>query len=58
MTKELHYLTGFGGQFETESVPAALPKGRFTVKIRKTFAGGAVKNETRRYRTCVPKARS
>ena len=34
-----------------------LPKGRFTVKIRKTFAGGAVKHETRRYRTCVPKAR-
>jgi homogentisate 1,2-dioxygenase len=27
-TNELHYLTGFGGQFETEAVPGALPKGR------------------------------
>ncbi len=25
---ELSYLTGFGGQFETEAVPGALPKGR------------------------------
>ena len=35
-----------------------LPKGRFTVKIRKTLKGGKVKTETRRYRTCVPKGRS
>ena len=34
-----------------------LPKGRFTVKIRKTLDGGKVKSETRRYRTCAPKAR-
>jgi homogentisate 1,2-dioxygenase len=27
-TNELHYLTGFGGHFETEAVPGALPKGR------------------------------
>ena len=27
-TNEIHYLTGFGGQFETEAVPGALPKGR------------------------------
>ena len=27
-TNELQYLTGFGGQFETEAVPGALPKGR------------------------------
>ena len=35
-----------------------LPRGRFTVKIRKTLEGGAIRNETRRYRTCVPKAQS
>jgi Tol biopolymer transport system component len=35
-----------------------LPKGRFTVKIRKTLGGGEVRSETRRYRTCVPKARA
>ena len=28
MSNELHYLTGFGGQFESEAVPGALPKGR------------------------------
>jgi len=27
-SNELHYLTGFGGNFETEAVPGALPKGR------------------------------
>ena len=27
-TNELQYLTGFGGSFETEAVPGALPKGR------------------------------
>jgi homogentisate 1,2-dioxygenase len=27
-SNELQYLTGFGGQFETEAVPGALPKGR------------------------------
>ena len=27
-TNEIHYLTGFGGHFETEAVPGALPKGR------------------------------
>ena len=27
-TNEVLYLTGFGGQFETEAVPGALPKGR------------------------------
>jgi len=27
-SNELHYLTGFGGHFETEAVPGALPKGR------------------------------
>ena len=27
-TNVLQYLTGFGGQFETEAVPGALPKGR------------------------------
>ncbi len=27
-TSEIHYLTGFGGHFETEAVPGALPKGR------------------------------
>ena len=35
-----------------------LPKGRFTVKIRKTLAGGKAKSETRRYRTCTPKGRT
>ena len=35
-----------------------LPKGRFAVTIRKTMKGGAVRTETRRYRTCVPKPRS
>ncbi|WP_199662358.1 homogentisate 1,2-dioxygenase [Sphingomonas edaphi] len=28
MSNQLSYLTGFGGQFETEAVPGALPKGR------------------------------
>lgn len=28
MTDALRYLTGFGGHFETEAVPGALPKGR------------------------------
>ena len=28
MTDALHYLTGFGGHFESEAVPGALPKGR------------------------------
>ena len=28
MTDALQYMTGFGGQFETEAVPGALPKGR------------------------------
>jgi len=28
MTDTLRYLTGFGGHFETEAVPGALPKGR------------------------------
>ena len=28
MSNELHYLTGFGGHFESEAVPGALPKGR------------------------------
>ena len=28
MSNELRYLTGFGGHFETEAVPGALPKGR------------------------------
>src|SRR5438045_8766286 len=28
MTDALEYLTGFGGHFETEAVPSALPKGR------------------------------
>src|SRR5437868_8297819 len=28
MTDALDYLTGFGGHFETEAVPGALPKGR------------------------------
>jgi homogentisate 1,2-dioxygenase len=27
-SNELHYLTGFGGSFESEAVPGALPKGR------------------------------
>ena len=27
-TNEIRYLTGFGGHFETEAVPGALPKGR------------------------------
>jgi len=27
-SNELHYQTGFGGNFETEAVPGALPKGR------------------------------
>jgi homogentisate 1,2-dioxygenase len=27
-TNEIHYLTGFGGHFETEAVQGALPKGR------------------------------
>ncbi|MGH6706400.1 MAG: homogentisate 1,2-dioxygenase [Sphingomicrobium sp.] len=28
MSNQLHYLTGFGGHFESEAVPGALPKGR------------------------------
>jgi homogentisate 1,2-dioxygenase len=28
MTDPLHYMTGFGGHFESEAVPGALPKGR------------------------------
>ena len=28
MTDALQYMTGFGGQFESEAVPGALPKGR------------------------------
>ncbi|HVH49942.1 MAG TPA: homogentisate 1,2-dioxygenase, partial [Sphingomicrobium sp.] len=28
MSSELQYLTGFGGHFESEAVPDALPKGR------------------------------
>ena len=28
MTDALHYMTGFGGHFESEAVPGALPKGR------------------------------
>jgi homogentisate 1,2-dioxygenase len=28
VSNELRYLTGFGGHFETEAVPGALPKGR------------------------------
>jgi homogentisate 1,2-dioxygenase len=28
VSNQLSYLTGFGGQFETEAVPGALPKGR------------------------------
>src|SRR3982750_2873121 len=28
MTDALRYMTGFGGHFETEAVPGALPKGR------------------------------
>ena len=28
MSNQFHYLTGFGGHFETEAVPGALPKGR------------------------------
>jgi homogentisate 1,2-dioxygenase len=28
MTEALQYMTGFGGQFESEAVPGALPKGR------------------------------
>ena len=28
MSANDHYLTGFGGHFETEAVPGALPKGR------------------------------
>ena len=28
MTDALHYMTGFGGHFESEAVPDALPKGR------------------------------
>jgi hypothetical protein len=35
-----------------------LPRGRFTVKVRKTLKSGRVRTETRRYRTCVPKVRS
>jgi homogentisate 1,2-dioxygenase len=28
MTDALHYMTGFGGHFESEAVPGALPRGR------------------------------
>jgi homogentisate 1,2-dioxygenase len=28
VSNQLHYLTGFGGHFESEAVPGALPKGR------------------------------
>jgi homogentisate 1,2-dioxygenase len=28
VSNELSYLTGFGGHFESEAVPGALPKGR------------------------------
>jgi homogentisate 1,2-dioxygenase len=28
VSNQFHYLTGFGGHFETEAVPGALPKGR------------------------------
>jgi predicted thioesterase len=34
----------------------SLPKGRFTVKITLTLTGGRTLTETRRYRTCAPRA--
>ncbi len=30
MTTELHYMTGFGNEFETEALPGALPRGQFS----------------------------
>ena len=43
------------GRFTARVDLRQLPKGRFTVKIRKTLKGGGTRSETRRYRTCVPK---
>ena len=43
------------GAFTARVDLRTLPKGTFTVKIRKTLKGGGTRSETRRYRTCVPK---
>lgn len=48
-------VTRDGSTFRARVDLRRLPKGRFTVRIRKTLKGGKVRTETRRYRTCVPK---
>jgi Tol biopolymer transport system component len=44
-----------GGRLGASVDLRTLPRGRFTVTVRKTMADGTTRTEVRRYRTCTPK---